>query len=56
MTPESRTPESRKPEGTSRLSDVVWGVVLLWALSIFYHFYESQGFFGLLGQIVQAGP
>ncbi len=50
------TPESRKPEGTSRQSDVVWGVVLLWALGVFYHFYESQRFFDLLRQIVQAGP
>ena len=31
-------------------------ILLMWALGVFYHFYRSQGFFGLVGQIVEQGP
>ena len=31
-------------------------ILLMWALGVFYHFYRSQGFFELVGQIVEQGP
>ena len=31
-------------------------IVLIWALGVFYHYYQSQGFFELVAQVVRHGP
>ncbi len=46
------TPLSDK---ATRAQQFAWYAVLLWAIGIFYHFYHSNGFFELLGQLLQVG-
>lgn len=49
---------SEKQEGSTATQPGCFAQVLLlvWALGVFYHFYQSQGFFDLLRQIVGMTP
>jgi hypothetical protein len=51
--PMSETSGAGTGEGAGeRIAQVL---LLIWALGTFYHFFRSNGFFELVGQIVESG-
>ncbi len=55
MSDEERT-TSNAGSGARTGEHVGQVILLLWTLGIFYHFYRSQGFFELVGQLVGIEP